>query len=242
MFGGAGHRNAIAALFSATVHTALLLICAATSVRIAADADRLLIPLVICEPVPPPQAGSAAAPSEVLIAPPAPPALRPQPARPTVAAKPKPRVAASRPPTPRLADPVPAPAVAAPLLAPATGAVDGVAAGRADGLLSGRRDGVGQEVFRADQVALPPTVLEAVRPRYPTVARQRGQEGVVVVQAIIDPAGDIEDDSLRVVESRPPFDDAALAAFRRWRFRPGRDQQGNAVRVIVEQPIRFQLR
>ena len=34
----------------------------------------------------------------------------------------------------------------------------------------------------------------------------------------------------------------ALEAFRRWRFKPGRDDSGSAVRVIVQQPIRFQLR
>ncbi|MGD9764497.1 MAG: TonB family protein [Candidatus Binatia bacterium] len=44
------------------------------------------------------------------------------------------------------------------------------------------------------------------------------------------------------MESRPPFDAAALDAFRRWRFKPGRDDRGEAVRVVIEQPIRFRLR
>jgi TonB family protein len=65
---------------------------------------------------------------------------------------------------------------------------------------------------------------------------------VVVVQAVIDRRGAVEPQSLRVVQSQPPFDDAALAAFRDCRFQPGRDGAGEVVRVIVQQPIRFQLR
>jgi TonB family protein len=44
------------------------------------------------------------------------------------------------------------------------------------------------------------------------------------------------------VESKPPFDDAALEAFRKWKFKPGRDQNGQSVRVEVTLPIRFTLR
>jgi outer membrane biosynthesis protein TonB len=42
--------------------------------------------------------------------------------------------------------------------------------------------------------------------------------------------------------SQPLFDDAAPAAFRQWKFRPGRNDNGQAVRVLVQQLIRFQLR
>jgi protein TonB len=85
-------------------------------------------------------------------------------------------------------------------------------------------------------------VLESVRPQYPPVARARGQEGVVVVQAIIDRRGAVEDEAVQVVKSQPPFDDAAVNAFRHWKFQPGRDDSGQNVRVLVQQPIRFQLR
>jgi protein TonB len=78
-------------------------------------------------------------------------------------------------------------------------------------------------------------------PVYPPFARARGQEGVVLLRAIVDREGRIED-GVTVVQSSPTFDDAAVAAFRRWRFQPGRDESGTAVRVILEVPIRFQLR
>ncbi|HSP98147.1 MAG TPA: energy transducer TonB, partial [Candidatus Dormibacteraeota bacterium] len=118
----------------------------------------------------------------------------------------------------------------------------GVAGGAPGGLPGGRLGGHGDDVFRPDQVAVAPSVLNAVQPVYPAIARARGQQGVVIVQAIIDRSGGIESDSVKVLESHPPFDDAALEAFRRWRFRPGRDDSGSAVRVLVQQPIRFQLR
>ena len=62
------------------------------------------------------------------------------------------------------------------------------------------------------------------------------------MQAIIDHHGLVEPDAMQVIKSQPPFDDAALAAFRQWKFKPGRDDTGQDVRVLVQQPIRFQLR
>jgi outer membrane biosynthesis protein TonB len=38
------------------------------------------------------------------------------------------------------------------------------------------------------------------------------------------------------------LDDAAVAAFRQWRFHAGRDDRGEPVRVVVQVPIRFRLR
>jgi len=38
------------------------------------------------------------------------------------------------------------------------------------------------------------------------------------------------------------FDAAAVAALHQWRFEPGRDRDGKPVRVLIEVPIRFQLR
>jgi len=38
------------------------------------------------------------------------------------------------------------------------------------------------------------------------------------------------------------LDQAAIDALRRWRFSPGRDREGSAVRVLLEVPLRFTLR
>ena len=88
---------------------------------------------------------------------------------------------------------------------------------------------------------MPPQVVYTVRPQYPALARARGVEGVVVVEAVVDRQGAVEANALEVVQSVPLLDEAAIDAFRRWRFRPGRDGRGNPVRVVVRLPIRFHL-
>ena len=257
-----GQRSTVAMLLSAALHALALLVLASMSVRLVSDADRDVIPLVIREPAPLPPPG---APSAPVLGPPVPavapvqpppkvepviqpkPRVEPKPApKPKVAAKPKPvapaRPVAPPPPAVVAAPPAAPPVASAPEVGTGVGGAMGVAGGAPGGKPGGRLGGHGDDVFRPDQVAVPPSVLTAVQPIYPAIARARGQQGVVVVQAIIDRSGAVEDNSVKVLESHPPFDDAALDAFRRWRFKPGRDDGGTAVRVVVQQPIRFQLR
>ena len=130
----------------------------------------------------------------------------------------------------------PAPAPALPKGEP-LGNADGVPGGAVGGQPGGHGDGP----VTADRVAHPPVPIDKVMPVYPPLARARGLEGVVLLRAIVDREGRIED-GVTVVQSSPTFDEAAVAAFRRWRFQPGRDENGTAVRVILEIPIRFQLR
>jgi protein TonB len=251
-----GRRSAVATVVSGVLHLLALLVLASATVQIASP-DRDAIPLVIREPAPlplpgPPTAPVLGQPAPVVapVAPPQPPPVaKPQPRveaqpapRPKIAAKPKPAAAPQPAPPPAAAPAPPPPVAAAPELGSGVGGAMGVAGGAPGGIPGGRLGGHGDDVFRADQVAVAPSVLSAVQPVYPAIARARGQQGVVIVQAIIGRGGDIESDSVKVLESHPPFDDAALEAFRRWRFKPGRDDNGSAVRVVVQQPIRFQLR
>jgi protein TonB len=241
----------VSALISAALHTIVLIVLAATSIRLVSD-DRSVIPLVIREPAPPPPPpgpGTAAAAPAVV----APSVDPPQPVvpikpdvpkkveRPKIAAKPKPKA------KPQAALPQPTAAAEVPAAAQnagpaAGGVVGGVRGGEVGGQVGGRLGGTGDKVWSVDAVAVPPTVVEAVRPTYPPIARARGQEAVVVVQAVIDRRGSVESGGLHVLESQPPFDDAALEAFRQWKFKPGRDDSGEVVRVLVQQPIRFKLR
>jgi periplasmic protein TonB len=78
-------------------------------------------------------------------------------------------------------------------------------------------------------------------PVYPALARMRGLEGQVLLRVVVDRDGHVEE-AVTVVRSTPPFDTAAIDAVRRWRFEPGRDEGGRQVRVLLEVPIRFQLR
>ncbi len=73
------------------------------------------------------------------------------------------------------------------------------------------------------------------------MARARSLEGRVVLRAVVGRDGRVEE-AITVVESAPTFDAAAVTALRKWRFEPGRNRDGNAVRVVIDVPIRFQLR
>ena len=66
-------------------------------------------------------------------------------------------------------------------------------------------------------------------------------EGQVALEVVIDRDGRVEE-AVRVTRSIPALDAAAIAAVRRWRFRPAHDHDGRTVRVIMEIPVRFVLR
>ncbi len=126
---------------------------------------------------------------------------------------------------------------ASPPLAVEAGEDGGVAGGRVGGTPGGRVD----VAIPAAEVAHPPVPVSRVTPEYPMSARARGIEGLVVLRAIVGRDGAVED-GITVQQSIPALDPFAVRALARWRFEPGRDRDGNAVRVIVDVPIRFQLR
>lgn len=141
--------------------------------------------------------------------------------------------------------PPPSPAPAALPRGEAEGAAGGVGGGVVGGEAGGKVGGVvgghGDGPLSADQVEHPPILVSRVLPEYPPIARARSLEGRVVLRAVIDRTGRVEE-AISVVESVPMFDAAAVAALRKWRFEPGRDRDGTTVRVLVDVPIRFQLR
>jgi len=78
-------------------------------------------------------------------------------------------------------------------------------------------------------------------PRYPTVLRERGVEGRVVVQFVVDTAGRVEPGTVRVVSSPDDLFTAAVrAALPSLRFTPAR-AGGRAVRQLVELPFEFAM-
>ena len=84
-------------------------------------------------------------------------------------------------------------------------------------------------------------VVKNNRPEYPASARQRNVEGWVRVRFVVNEQGRPE--QIRIVAADPPnvFNASVQRAVSGWRFRPG-TVQGRAVRVLVEQTIRFSLR
>jgi protein TonB len=74
-------------------------------------------------------------------------------------------------------------------------------------------------------------------PKYPTVAETRGIEGRVVMSITIMPDGSVRD--VRVVNAHPRgyFEDAAVRAVQRWRYRPS-----GIIRTNVIVHMDFELR
>jgi periplasmic protein TonB len=208
------------------------------------------IRLVFVEPPPPPPAlvGTSTGAATSPVPAEAPPVSRadetPKPApsererlrRPVPGSTPRPRVGTR--PRPAVVPPSP----------PAAGAVAGATSGEASGMMAGITGGIaggvpggtGTAPVPATQVAHPPEVIRRVRPVYPAEARRREIEGLVVIEAVLDRDGRIEQ-GVKVLQSVPLLDAEAVAAVRQWRFRPARNAAREPLRVILEIPIRFVL-
>lgn len=78
-------------------------------------------------------------------------------------------------------------------------------------------------------------------PHYPRLARRRGLEGVVLLEALIDISGRVAELRLFTPSGHPVLDRAALKAVRGWRFSPGAIG-GNRQEMWVKIPVCFQLR
>lgn len=109
--------------------------------------------------------------------------------------------------------------------------------------------------FRADPgpstapVAAPPATpqmdgevvpLVRVPPNYPRMAQRRGIEGVVTVAFTITADGSVKDPVVVSAEPESVFDDAAIAAILKWKFKPRR-VAGEATERRATQEIEFRM-
>jgi TonB family protein len=83
-----------------------------------------------------------------------------------------------------------------------------------------------------------PRKIKDVRPTYPPDAQTARVQGVVVLDATIDPDGKVS--TARVVRSIPLLDAAAVAAVRQWEFTPT-FIDGRAVPVITTVTVNFMV-
>jgi TonB family protein len=91
----------------------------------------------------------------------------------------------------------------------------------------------------APPVMQPPEATRIVPARYPKQAKKAKIEGRVMVQAMIGADGTVSD--LKVVESVPGLDAAALAAVEQWTFDPALDCDGRPVAARLVIPVVFKL-
>lgn len=85
-----------------------------------------------------------------------------------------------------------------------------------------------------------PVALAEILPRYPRSARMHGQEGRVVVWALIDDTGHAERLDVHESSGKSELDKAALDAVRRARFRPA-TRDGLPVAGEIRLPFEFRL-
>ena len=93
--------------------------------------------------------------------------------------------------------------------------------------------------IRVSSLVRPPVRIRDVSPVYPETARLARVEGLVVIEAVIGPAGDVQD--AKVLRSTPLLDEAALAAVRQWRYTPSL-LNGVPVPVIMTVTVNFTLK
>lgn len=85
----------------------------------------------------------------------------------------------------------------------------------------------------------PPAKTKHVAPIYPSIARQNGVQGTVILEAIISEDGVVRD--LRVLRSIPLLDNAAMDAVRQWQFTPTL-LNGQRIPVLMTVTVTFKLK
>jgi protein TonB len=101
-------------------------------------------------------------------------------------------------------------------------------------------EGLGKLVFDLNQVDKKPVAISTPKPFYPYRAKRRKIEGKVVLHIVISAQGEVSDLKLISAEPTGYFEDAALKAVKKWKFKPGQ-VDGENVAVKREQTIKFSL-
>lgn len=83
-----------------------------------------------------------------------------------------------------------------------------------------------------------PTKIRDASPAYPVIAQAARVQGTVILEAVIDVDGKVQ--NLRVLRSIPLLDQAAIAAVQQWEYSPTR-LNGVAVPVIMTVTVTFTL-
>ena len=116
---------------------------------------------------------------------------------------------------------------------PAGAPDEGAATGNDSGSAGGNGGTGSSPRFAGQGLSNPP-------PRYPHLARQRGQEGQVVIRVRVSADGNARSVTVRQSSGYPLLDDAAAKAIRRWRFVPA-SFAGVAMAGTVDVPVTFRL-
>lgn len=78
-------------------------------------------------------------------------------------------------------------------------------------------------------------------PDYPSRARRRGLQGVVILKVLVDEKGRVDDLVIFKSSGHKILDRAARSSVKRWMFQPG-TKDGRTIEMWVRVPIRFELK
>jgi protein TonB len=106
------------------------------------------------------------------------------------------------------------------------------------GVLGGVVGGTGDVPIPVKDYDRPPRVIRQTRPHYPQDAFVKKVEGVVVIEILIDATGRVA--RVRVIQSIPLLDAAALEAVRQWAFQPA-IRKGRPVATVALAPVTFRI-
>jgi len=95
--------------------------------------------------------------------------------------------------------------------------------------------------FKISEVDQPPQVLRSVQPQYPFLAKRNNIEGSVTLRFIVDTEGNVVEPEVTKSEPEGVFDEAALEAISKYKFKPA-VKDGKNVDCIVNAPMKFELR
>lgn len=101
-------------------------------------------------------------------------------------------------------------------------------------------DSLLMSAFKITEVDQPPRPIRTFPPQYPYLARRDNIEGRVMLKFVVDTDGLAKETQVEESEPEGIFDEAALKALERYRFRPA-IKNGKPVLCIVRLPISFQL-
>jgi len=83
-------------------------------------------------------------------------------------------------------------------------------------------------------------VLKSVTPEYPTRAQRKKQEGYVNLNFTASASGEVKDVVVAASEPQGVFDEAAIRAIKRWKFKP-KEVEGQAIDQRLGLKMRFEL-
>ena len=121
------------------------------------------------------------------------------------------------------------------------GSGGGVGAGKGNGVGEGTGGGFGGGAYQPGSGVSDPTLIKEVRPNYTSEAMRAKIQGLVELEAVVEPNGTIT--QVRVTKSLDKnfgLDAEAMLAAKKWLFRPGY-KDGKPVPVLVTLILEFRL-